>query len=151
MNKLFQTITCRPPASSSKVLSFEVANGMVDAPKNTQKLIIRDLKLEMLIGVLEAEKQKAQRVILNLDVYVGANKKWREDDVNHVVSYADVIADIETIAKQGHIELVETFGELIAEKLFENADILGAEISIEKPEIMAQTKSVGIQITRFKA
>ncbi len=104
----------------------------------------------MLIGTLEHEINQKQRVIVDIELDVIPNTKWREDDLNNVVSYADIITDIELLAAQKHIHLVETFAEMIIEKCFENPKIVAATVGVQKPDIIDNVASVGVKITRSK-
>jgi dihydroneopterin aldolase len=144
MNSLFKTIT------SSKEAQENVVSFTQTVQPKQQKIIINGLELQMLIGTLEHEINQKQRVIVDIELDVVSNAKWREDDLNNVVSYADIITDIELLAVQKHIHLVETFAEMITEKCFENPKIVAATVGVQKPDIIDNVASVGVKITRSK-
>ncbi|HPD82438.1 MAG: dihydroneopterin aldolase [Alphaproteobacteria bacterium] len=144
MNSLFKTIT------SSKGVQENVVSFTQTVQPKQQKIIINGLELQMLIGTLEHEINQKQRVIVDIELDVIPNTKWREDDLNNVVSYADIITDIELLAAQKHIHLVETFAEMIIEKCFENPKIVAATVGVQKPDIIDNVASVGVKITRSK-
>lgn len=149
MNSLFQTVTNSSNDDNPEIVSIEQSR-LIE-----QKIMIKDLVIDMPIGVLPEEKLKTQRVIVNLELDVTPNEDttsdWIEDNINNVVSYADVIEMVQALAiKQGHIHLVETFAEMIIQKCFENALIQGASVSVEKPDIIAEVSSVGVKISRKK-
>lgn len=102
----------------------------------------------MSIGVLESEKKKKQTVVVNATLVVDPDSDWKEDDIKNVVSYADIIELIQIVSQTKHFNLLETFAEEIIEKCFEDKRVLGVQISAEKPEIIKDTNSVGITISR---
>jgi dihydroneopterin aldolase len=144
MNSLFQTVT------NSK---DEDTNVVPLTPSRCleQKIIIKDLTLNMPIGVLEKEKGQTQRVIVNLELDVTPQDNWVADEINNVVSYADIIEMIQSmVADHGHINLVETFAEMVIQKCFESKMVLAVSVSVEKPDIILEAGSVGVKISRQK-
>ena len=144
MNSLFKTVTCDKSGRKSDrtVVPIQEFEGMA------QTIFVKDLELEMPIGILDEEKNKKQRVIVSVELDVVPPADWRADDIANVVSYADIVESIQVIAASGHFNLVETFAETIIEKCFENDAVLSATIGIEKPDIIKNAGSVGAIISR---
>jgi dihydroneopterin aldolase len=111
------------------------------------KVFVKDLSIEMLIGIYPNEQQNKQRVIVNLEAWIelGSNVNDRYEDA---VCYESLIKTIESAARQGHINLVETLAEKIAGACLLNPKIQRVKIMIEKPDVIANASSVGVQITR---
>ena len=79
------------------------------------KVNIKNLMLEMSIGVHLHEKEQKQRVIVNLEMELEYPKAGFYDAVyRKVACYETLISEIKTIISRGHITLVETFAEKIA-------------------------------------
>lgn len=146
MNTLFKTVTDSSASqrSDEKIVAFQ------HSEVTEQMIFIQNLELEMFIGVLDGEKEDKQRVIVNAELSVIPSANWQEDNVKHVVSYATIIEEIKSLADQGHINLVETFAEMIIEKCFAHEPVMMASVSVEKPDIMEGTTSVGVQVSRSK-
>lgn len=145
MNTLFQTITNRGEQTNDDDKIVQMSSPSI--VQKTSKIIVKDLELMMFIGVLDSEKEEKQKVIVNLVLNVVQNENWKCDSIDSVVSYADIIERIGLMAEGPHIHLVETFAEQIGEMCFSFPDILGATIRIEKPDIIANTASVGVEIS----
>jgi len=111
------------------------------------KLLIRNMRVDMMIGVYEFEKQKAQPVIINLEAAVTLQDN-PDDNIDNVVSYEDIVKNIRALAATGHIHLVETFAERIAETCLLDKRVLSVMVRIEKPEIFENVDGVGIEIFR---
>ncbi|MBI1302159.1 MAG: FolB domain-containing protein [Alphaproteobacteria bacterium] len=118
--------------------------------KNTDQVFIRDLTLEMSIGIYDHEKAKPQSVIINVVIDVESNLENPPSSINDVVSYENITNQIEDLAKSKHFDLVETFAEDIAKICLSERKAFSASIKIEKPDIIHNTKSVGVEIRRSK-
>ena len=144
MNTLFQTITNRSERDSDDDKIVTISSPVVI--QKTSRIIVKDLELEMFVGVFDDEKERPQKVMVNLVIDVVPNENWQNDDVNDVVSYADIIERVRLLATKSHIHLVETFAEQIGEMCFAFPDVTGAKITVEKPDIIADTASVGVEL-----
>ncbi|MEQ1713952.1 MAG: dihydroneopterin aldolase [Hyphomicrobium sp.] len=97
-------------------------------------IFIRDLVLDCNIGVYAEEKGVTQQICFTVEAYLADGVKSIADDIDEVPSYADIIDGIEAIARQGHIELVETFAERIAAHCLADRRIAAVKIRLEKLE-----------------
>tara|TARA_B100000989_G_scaffold174978_1_gene131198 strand:- start:1126 stop:1608 length:483 start_codon:yes stop_codon:yes gene_type:complete len=125
-------------------------------PKNNKKInktyniFIKDLKLKALIGIHDFEKDKKQRISINIELEVEENFKDLRDDINKVVSYEHIVNDIKKLVELGHVGLLETLAEQISSICFNDERVLIAKIKIEKLDVFEESKSVGIEILRKK-
>jgi dihydroneopterin aldolase len=113
-------------------------------------VFVRDLEIIALLGVHEHEKRKAQRIIVNIDLSVREDLQNLADDIKNVVSYEAVVRRVETIVAQGHVHLVETLAERIAEACLSDERVSAARVRIEKPDIIPNAHSVGVEIERVR-
>lgn len=142
MNTLFRTVTASN--DDADIVSI------TPAENTSQKIFIKGLALEMFIGVFDSEKSQKQRVIVDLEVSVLPTTNWRSDDIKNVLSYAEIIEKIESLAQSGHINLVETFAERIVEICFTYSQVIDVSVSVQKPDVMEQGCSVGASIQRSR-
>ena len=71
-----------------------------------------------------------------------------ENKLNSIVNYETVVRDITRLTKRKHYELLETLAEDIFFILFKNINIKQIKLKIEKTQIIKNTSSVGIEITK---
>ena len=118
--------------------------------KYKRKVIIKDLILNILVGIHNFEKKKRQRVKFNIEIltdpYVTPNSK----DLNSILNYEEVVIKIEKITDKTHHELLEDLAENIFNKLFKNKLIKKISLKLEKLDILKKTKSVGIEVSKTK-
>lgn len=113
-----------------------------------RKVIIKDLIFNTFIGLHEFEKNRKQIIKFNIEIYTNNKLQPDEQDLNSIINYEDVINKIETITNKKHYLLLETLAEDIFSNLFENKNIISIKLKIEKPEIIKNTSSVGIEVVK---
>lgn len=113
-----------------------------------RKVIIKDLIFNTFIGLHEFEKNRRQIIKFNIEIYTNNKLQPDEQDLNSIINYEDVINKIETITNKKHYRLLETLAEDIFSNLFENKNIISIKLKIEKPEIIKNTSSVGIEVVK---
>ena len=115
-----------------------------------RKVIITDLVFDTSIGIHDFEKKKEQQIKFNIEIDINPLLRATEKNLYSIVNYEDVINKIKLITQKKHYNLLETLAEDIFTNLFLNKNIIKIKLRIEKPEIIKNTSSVGIEITKKK-
>jgi len=115
---------------------------------NTQHVFVHDLILPALIGVHSHEKNRRQRIRVNLDMEVTDDCVSKKDKISEVVSYEKVIEEVKKLVSNGHINLVETLAEKISKICLIDKRVCAVRIKIEKIDVFEDAKSVGVEIFR---
>ena len=113
-----------------------------------RKVLINDLTLLMSIGIHDFEKIKKQEVRFNIIIDINPLLTPIEKKLNSIVNYETVVKDVTRLTKNKHYELLETLAEEIFFILFKNTNIKKIKLKIEKTQIIKNTSSVGIEITK---
>jgi dihydroneopterin aldolase len=126
-----------------------------DITRATRHMFIRDLVLASSIGVHAHEHAAAQRIRINLDLAVtddGAEKLSRaaigHDDLARVVDYEAIVNRVRAVAAAGHVNLVETLAERIAETCLADQRVVAARVRVEKLDVFADAASAGVEVER---
>jgi dihydroneopterin aldolase len=102
----------------------------------------------MAIGAYASEIGRTQRVRFSVEAEI-ARAEGAARDMRDIVSY-DLITDaIKHLALAGHVELVETLAEGIAERVLAHPRVLGVRVVVEKLDV--GPGSVGVEIRRDRA
>jgi len=125
-------------------------DGIASASAQVIHVFVRDLQIRAVLGVHDHEKLEPQRVIVNIDLAVLDVKEPLNDDIQNVVSYERVVNHVKDIVAAGHVHLVETLAEIVAQKCLENRRVEYVRVRIEKPDIVAEAASVGVEIERTR-
>ena len=115
-----------------------------------RKVIITDLVFDTSIGIHDFEKKKEQQIKFNIEIDINPLLKAAENDLKSIVNYENIISKIKSITGKKHYNLLETLAEDIFTNLFLNKNIIKIKLRIEKPEIIKNTSSVGVEITKKK-
>ena len=97
-------------------------------------IFLKDWVIDCNIGVYAEEKGVTQKVRLSIDAYLAPNVRASNDDMETVPSYTDMIDAVNDITSRGHINLIETFAEELAERGLANPRIIAMRVRIEKLE-----------------
>ena len=118
--------------------------------KYKRKVIIKNLILNIFIGIHNFEKKKKQRVRFNIEVVTNPNIKPNNKDLSTILNYEDLINKIELLVKKKHHELIEDLAENIFEIIFQNRLVKKINIKIEKLDIIKNSESVGVEFSKSK-
>ena len=113
-----------------------------------RKVLIKDLIFNTLIGIHDFEKKQEQQIKFNIEIDINSSLKPLNNNLNTIVNYEDVISSIKTLTQKKHYDLLEVLAEDIFFDLFQNRNIIKVKLKIEKPEIIKNTASVGIEIIK---
>ena len=112
-------------------------------------VLIRDLVMLCSIGVHAHEHDAKQRIRINMELDALEGARPIEDDLRNVVCYDEIISAVRRIVDAGHVRLIETLAERIAQLCLSDPRIRRARIQIEKLDVYADVGSVGVAIERL--
>ena len=113
-----------------------------------RKVIIKDLILNIFIGIHNFEKKKKQRVRFNIEVITDPNIRPNNQDLSTILNYEDIINKIQALVKKQHHKLIEDLAENIFKIVFRNRIVKKIKIKIEKLDIVKNSDSVGIEFSK---
>jgi dihydroneopterin aldolase len=141
---------------------------IADASRGLRHVFLRDLVLPASIGVHAHEHAAAQRVRINVDLGVeddgaralsrpsvgrpgGGQPRVGREDLRRVVDYEAVADAVRAIVAAGHVMLVETLAERIAESCLADPRVHLARVRVEKLDVFVDAASAGVEIERRRA
>lgn len=131
---------------------------LADAALGLRHVFVRGLTLAASIGVHGHEREARQPVRIGIDLAVeddGARPMSRpaagRDELSRVVDYERVAEAVRAIVAQGHVLLVETLAERIAEACLSDHRVRIARVTVEKPEALPDADCAGVTIERRRS
>lgn len=112
------------------------------------KVFIRGLKIDAVIGVFEWEKQVRQPLIFDLEMAWDIAQAAATDNLDFALNYQAVTEHIEAFVTQHQFQLLETLLEQLANELRQTFNIPWLSITVEKPAVVPQARAVGLYIER---
>jgi dihydroneopterin aldolase len=116
--------------------------------KPLDRIFVHDYVLDVEIGVFTNEKGVTQRVGFYVDVDVMPPTGALDDDIGNAFDYDYITKGIKSIIARGHINLVETLAEEVAEHCLAHPRAARVTVSIEKLD--KDPGAVGVEIVRSK-
>ena len=121
-----------------------------DASRSVRHVFVRDYETVARIGVWEHENDTRQRIRLSVDLSVLEGGDHHDDQLAKVVCYNEIVLGIQQILAEGHINLVETLAERIAQMTLEDPRVVTSRVKVEKLEAVEGAQSVGVEIERHR-
>ena len=118
--------------------------------KYKRKIIIKNLVLNIFIGIHNFEKKKKQKVRFNIEVITNPFVKPNNKDLTTILNYEEIINKLKILVKKRHHELLEDLAENIFTIIFQNILVKKAKIKIEKLEIIKNSESVGVEFSKSR-
>ncbi len=119
--------------------------------RNCRRLFLRGLTVQAHIGIHDFELHAAQRIVVDVDLYVSfAGTSPKDDRIDEVVDYDFIRAVVHGRVAQGHINLQETLCDDILTRLLEHNGVMAARVSTRKPDVYPDCEAVGVEVFRAK-
>ena len=116
-----------------------------------RRLFLRNYEVFIDIGVHDFEKQGAQRVVINVDLYVLLSESTpRSDALEEVVDYDFIRRSIGERVSRGHIQLQETLCDDLLAGMLAHPKVKAARVSTEKPDVYPDCDAVGCEVFALK-
>lgn len=112
-----------------------------------RRVLVRDLILMARVGVYSHEIEASQRLCINLDLEVAPDQA-HEDRLENVVCYERLVLGVKKLLGQGHVNLVETLADRIADLCLTDPRVRLARVRVEKLDVLAEATAVGVEIER---
>lgn len=111
------------------------------------KIFIRGLKVETVIGVYGWERHLPRPLVFDLDLMYDVRDAAASDHVRDAVDYAAVMETVKKIAGEHRPALLENLAEALARALFGEFPIQRLRLVIHKPGAIP-VEDVGVEIER---
>ena len=113
---------------------------------------IRRLIVDMFIGVHEHEKRCRQRVAIDVELELDYPAEGFSKAIyKNVGCYETLVDKIKNLSKEGHVVLVETFADKIADIALDDERVISAAVHVEKLDVFSDCEAVGATIKKSRS
>ncbi|HOH92025.1 MAG TPA: dihydroneopterin aldolase [Anaerolineaceae bacterium] len=109
---------------------------------------ITDLEAIGYIGVKDDERANPQNLLISFHGVYDLSKAMQTDNVSDTINYSTIAKRIKAIVAETKYRLLEALANHIMRELFYEFSFSEITLRIEKPHRVANTRLVGIEITR---
>lgn len=123
---------------------------IASAPAGIRHVFLRNMVLPVSIGVYPHEREQAQRVRINVDLGVREEGEEGSERLGRVLDYEALARRVRELAAAGHVLLVETLAERIAQDCLRDGRVQSARIRVEKLDVFADMEAAGVEVERHR-
>ena len=115
------------------------------------KIIIRNLEVDTIIGIFNEERVNRQSVVINAELFLDLSKAGESDDFNDAVNYSEVEERLYLMAKNSKFFLVEKLASAMADAVLSISEAVQAvKITIDKPNAAKYAQSIAIEVNKCR-
>ena len=100
------------------------------------RIIIRDLRVNALIGTLERERTRRQELRAELELFLDLHRAGRSDDLAQSADYSLIARRALEIMAESRYHLLEALGEALGNMLLEYPQVERARVRLQKPRAL---------------
>jgi dihydroneopterin aldolase len=115
------------------------------------KIFIRALKAEAIIGIFDWERQVKQTVLLDIELAADIRKAALTDSIDDTLNYKRVAKRVLAFVEASQFHLVETLAEHIAMLILEEFPVACVTLVLSKPGAVRSSRDVGVALERDRS
>jgi 7,8-dihydroneopterin aldolase/epimerase/oxygenase len=130
------------------------AAGAADVNDMTDKgdrIFLRGLTCECIIGFIDWERRVRQTVVLDIEMPVDCRRASLSDEVADTLDYKQVAKRVLAFIASSEYQLVETLAHRVALLILEEFGLAWVRISLNKPGAIRNSRDVGVTLERTRA
>ncbi len=124
---------------------------MSDTALCGDRIFLRGLTAECIIGFIDWERRVKQTVVIDLELPVDCARAAASDEVADTVDYKQIAKRVLAFIEASEFKLVETLAHRLALLLLEEFALDWVRLSLNKPGAIRNSRDVGVTIERRRA
>ena len=124
---------------------------MTDPLYSGDRVFLRGLTAECIIGFIDWERRVRQTVVIDLELPVDCRRAAITDEVADTVDYKKVAKRVLAFIEVSEFKLVETLAQRLALLLLEEFGLEWVRLQVNKPGAIRNSRDVGVIIERTRA
>jgi dihydroneopterin aldolase len=117
----------------------------------TDRVFLRELAVECIIGFLEWERLVKQTVYLDIEAPIDCRRAARHDEVADTLDYKRLSKLVIAFVGASEFKLVETLADRTAKLILKEFDIPWIKVTVNKRGAIRAARDVGVSIERTRA
>jgi dihydroneopterin aldolase len=115
------------------------------------KIFIRALKTETIVGIFDWERQVKQAVVVDIEFSADIAKAALSDSIDDTLNYKGVAKRVLAFVDESSFHLVETLAEHIAMLILEEFGVSWVSLALSKPGAIRSSRDVGVMLERTRS
>jgi 7,8-dihydroneopterin aldolase/epimerase/oxygenase len=119
--------------------------------ETTDKVFLRELGVECIIGFLDWERLVKQTVYLDIEAPIDCRRAALHDDVEGTLDYKRLSKVVIAFVGASEFKLVETLADRTAKLILREFDIPWVKLTVNKRGAIRASRDVGVTVERTRA
>lgn len=112
------------------------------------KIFLRELKIDTVIGIWEWERRIEQTVSLDLELAADVRAAAAADSIDAALNYKDIAKHVIKFTSASRFQLVESLAEAVAKLIVTEHRVSWVRVAVSKPGAIEGSREVGVVIER---
>ena len=117
----------------------------------TDKMYIRDLAVQCIIGTKPEERRKKQAIVINIVLECDLGRAGKTDKLEDTVNYKKLAEEISDFSGKSKFFLIEKLAAGIAGICLKREEVKAVTVTVDKPGALAKARSAAVEIRRRRA
>ena len=96
-----------------------------------EKILIRDLTVQLQIGVTEKEQRRSQKVLISMEIHPAVSGKI-DDALENTIDYSAVRRGVKSMLREERFNLIETVADRTAHHVLDNYRVKEITVTVKK-------------------
>jgi len=118
---------------------------------HSDRIFLRGLECQCIIGFIEWERRVAQKVVLDLEFPSDCARAAASDAVADTIDYKQVAKRVLAYVAGTEFHLIETLAHRLALLLLEEFALAWVSVEVNKPGAIRHSRDVGVRVLRRRA
>ena len=112
------------------------------------RIFIKNLTVETIIGIYDFERVTPQRVTLDLEMSANVAQAASTEDINSTLNYKTLSETLTQFLQDSSFQLIETMAERVTEIVRHDFGVQWVKLTLHKPDALPGDIDVGVIIER---
>lgn len=113
----------------------------------TRTVSIVEIEVLCSIGLHDFERAEKQRVLIDVEVRLDAEREPTADTVDDTLDYDQVRDTVIAIAEDRHYDLQETLARRVFDAITAMRDVTGVMVQTQKPDVYPNCRTVSYRLS----
>ena len=114
-----------------------------------RRFVISQINVICSIGIHDFERAKKQRITVDLEVLLSADKEPQADTINQTLNYDTIREMVIEITTSRHFDLQETLARTIFDAVLALSTVDALMVRTAKPDVYEDVQSVAYQLSNL--
>lgn len=112
------------------------------------KVFIKNLEIEAIIGIYDFERTTPQKVVFDMEMSWNIQKAAKSENIDDALNYKTLSDHLQDYVSNSEFQLIETLAEQVAKIVLEDYGVEWLSLTLHKPDALDGATDVGVKIIR---